>query len=146
MDPEEVRLDTKAIEDLLHMFRHVSSIKIAREAFLSMTLCAPFRFHIPKINLHSNADMELIIERHWMPWLRQVYDWVKLIGICPYYFERPAGQKECLRVLLLARCMSILGSLPSADDRPTCIALPPPERAVAAPLRTFRPSKHRRAW
>src|SRR5690606_16812488 len=38
--------------------------------------------------------MELIIERHWMPWLRQVYDWVKMIGICPYYFEKPAGQKE----------------------------------------------------
>jgi len=94
MDPEEVQLDKEAVADVLHMFRHVPAIKIAREAFLSMTICSPFTFHIPKLGLNSNKDMELIIERHWMPWQRRVYDWVKLIGICPYYFEKPRGQTD----------------------------------------------------
>lgn len=88
----EVELDKEAIKDLMHMYRNVSSIKIAREAFLSMALCGPFTFHIPALGLVSNHDMSRVIERHWMPWQRKVYDWIKILGICPYYFKKLKGQ------------------------------------------------------
>ncbi len=26
--------------------------------------------------------------RFWIPWLRSVYDWMKMLGICPYYYEK----------------------------------------------------------
>jgi hypothetical protein len=86
--PEEVCLDTDAITDILHMYRHVPAIKVSRESFLSMTLCGPFSFSIPKLGLTNNADMEQIISRYWMTWQRAVYDWIKMIGICPYYMKK----------------------------------------------------------
>ena len=85
--PEEIGLDTQATADVLRMFHSMPAIQIARDAFLSMSLCGPFTFSIPRMGLHSNGDMERIIERYWMPWLRAVYDCTKMIGIAPYYFE-----------------------------------------------------------
>jgi len=85
---EEQALDSCAISDILHMYRNMPAIKVARESFLSMTLCGPFSFSIPKMGLSSNGDMQQIIARYWMPFLRAVFDWVKLIGICPYYFKK----------------------------------------------------------
>lgn len=86
--PEEVELDCDVLADLRRMYHSMPSIKIARESFLSMTLCGPFTFSIPKLGLHSNQDMNVLIERFWMPWLRQIYDNMKILGICPYYFEK----------------------------------------------------------
>lgn len=88
LKPEEQYLDTDAIADILHMYRNVPAIKVARESFLSMVLCGPFSFSIPKMGLSNNGDMEQIIVRFWMPFLRAVYDWIKLIGICPYYMKK----------------------------------------------------------
>lgn len=82
-------LDEKALHDIKHMFNNVPILRISLEAFLSMTLCAPFSFTIPKLNMVSSPEMGILIERYWMPWLRKVWIWIKMIGICPYYFERP---------------------------------------------------------
>jgi hypothetical protein len=86
--PQEVAIDAQALADVLRMFHSMPAIQIARDAFLSMSLCGPFGFRIPRMGLRSNADMERIIERYWMPWLRTAYDWIKMVGVCPYYFER----------------------------------------------------------
>jgi hypothetical protein len=90
---EEKPLDEDTIRDLLDMYHSVPVIKVARKSFLSMTLGEPFTFSIPAIGLESNKDMEKIISAFWMPWLRTVYDWVKLFGICPYYFKKTKGEK-----------------------------------------------------
>lgn len=84
---EEAPLDEDTILDLLDMYRSSPVIKLARKSFLSMTLSEPFTFSIPAMGIVSNAEMAKIIEAYWMPWLRVVYDWCQLIGICPYYFE-----------------------------------------------------------
>lgn len=89
----EESLDMEAISDILHMYRNTPAIKVARESFLSMTLCGPFSFSIPKMGISSNNDMQQIISRYWMPWLRSVFDWIKLIGVCPYYFKKLKGQE-----------------------------------------------------
>lgn len=85
---DEVGMDEASTRDILHMFRHEPSISSARESYLATTLCAPFTFRIPKMGVMSKKDMEGIIERHWMPFLRRVYDWTRMFGICPYFFER----------------------------------------------------------
>ena len=58
----EVDLCKEALADLLDMYRNVPSIKIARDAFLSMTLCGPFTFSIPKFLfrkvLQTNSHVE----------------------------------------------------------------------------------------
>lgn len=85
---DEHDLDAAAKADIIHIFRTETAISTSRESYLSTTLAVPFTFHIPKMGLQSKGDMERVIERHWMPWLRKVYDWTRMFGICPYYFER----------------------------------------------------------
>ncbi len=87
MHPEEVPLDAEAITDIDDMFNRVPEIYIARESFLSMTICGPFSFRIPSLGLHSNKDMSLVIGRYWTPWQRKIFDNIKKYGICPYYIE-----------------------------------------------------------
>ncbi len=90
---EELPLDEATIQDLIGMQTSVPVIKIARRTVLAMTLSEPFTFSIPALGLESRGDMEKIISAFWMPWLRKVYDWIKLLGICPYYFEKTKGPK-----------------------------------------------------
>lgn len=84
----EVRLDQAAMADVVGMFRNVAVIKVARDAFLAMVLCGPFSFSIPRLGLVQTPDITMIIQRYWMPWLRSVYDWLRMFGVCPYYFKR----------------------------------------------------------
>jgi len=86
--PEEVALDSATIADIVDMHRSVPSIGLARESFLSMVICGPFTFRIPKLGLKSNRDMDILISRFWLPWQRAVYDYMKILGIAPYYFEK----------------------------------------------------------
>ena len=90
---EEVALEEGTIMDLLGMLNSVPIFKIARRSILAMVLSEPFTFSIPALGLTSSGDMEKIIGAFWMPWLRKVYDWVKLLGICPYYFKKTKGPK-----------------------------------------------------
>jgi hypothetical protein len=84
----EVQLDPATMSDVIHMFRNVAVIKVARDAFLAMVLCGPFNFSIPRLHMVQTPDITMIIQRYWMPWLRNVYDWLRMFGICPYYFKR----------------------------------------------------------
>ncbi len=90
---EETPLDENTIHDLLEMYRSTPVIKLARKSFLSMTLSEPFTFSIPAMGIVSNSEMAKIIGAYWMPWLRIVYDWCQLIGLCPYYFENKGDHR-----------------------------------------------------
>ena len=83
----QVQLNPLEIRDLLDMYRSVPVIKVARKAFLSKVLPEPFSFSIPALKMENTPEMTRIIESYWMPWLRKVYDWCKLIGVCPYYLK-----------------------------------------------------------
>ena len=85
---EEVNLDAEAIADIVKMYHSMPNIMIARDAFLSMVLSGPFTVDIPKLGLHSNKDLEAIIVRYWIPFLRRLYDYRKILDLIPYYFER----------------------------------------------------------
>lgn len=86
--PEENTLDYESIADIEKMYHSMPSIMIARESFLSMVLPAPFQVHIAKLGLKSNHDFDAIVMRYWMPFLRKVYDYRKMLDLIPYYFER----------------------------------------------------------
>ena len=84
----EKDIDAAVFADIVFMWRNSPSIKIARDSFLSMVLCGPFSFGIPKLGIVSGEDMSRIISRHWMPWQRSMFDWIKILGLCPYYMEK----------------------------------------------------------
>lgn len=78
-------LDAKAIFDVLRLYNETPSVKNARASVYASSLSEPFTFSIPALKLTSETYGNRIIEVHWMPWLKQVYDWCQTIGICPYY-------------------------------------------------------------
>jgi hypothetical protein len=88
---EENCLDVATVQDLLEMYRSSPVLGLARKSFLAKVLGEPFTFSIPAIGVQSNKDMEHIISMYWMPFLRSVYDWCMLFGVCPYYFVSSGG-------------------------------------------------------
>lgn len=96
---DEVGLDLSTIQDIQEMYRSCPAIVLARKSFLSKTIGEPFSFSIPAIGITSNRDMEKIISFHWMPFLRTVYDWCQMIGICPYYFEKLGNSEHRVPVV-----------------------------------------------
>ena len=84
----ESMLNIDTLRDLLDMFNSMPIFDVASRSFLSMVLGEAFTFSIPAIGLVSSPEINKIIQAHWMPWLRSVYYTCKLLGICPYYFEK----------------------------------------------------------
>lgn len=85
---ESVCLDQNTISDLIQMYYGTPDLKIARDSFLSMTLSLPFTFEFTALGLVSNSDMEYHIVRFWLPWQRKVFDYLMILGVCPYYLKR----------------------------------------------------------
>jgi hypothetical protein len=81
-------LDEASLADVREMWHNVPVIAVARRLFLSMVLSGSFSFAIPKLGLRSNTAMDKMIQAYWLPWLRQVYEWIKLVGVCPYFLIR----------------------------------------------------------
>ena len=96
---EEVALDESTIHDLRDMMRSSPALVLARKSFLAKTIGEPFTFSIPAIGIQSNSEMQKIITSYWMPWLRQVYDWTQMLGICPYYFVKLNGTEHMIPVV-----------------------------------------------
>lgn len=96
---EETALDEATIHDLRDMMRNSAALVLARKSFLAKTIGEPFTFSIPAIGIKSNSDMEKIITSFWMPWLRKVYDWTQMLGICPYYFVKLKGTEHMIPVV-----------------------------------------------
>ena len=86
--PEEVGLDYEAVSDIVKMVHSMPDIMTAQDSFLSMVLSGPFQISIPKLRLKSNKDLDALVRRHWMPFLRKVYHYRKMLDLVPYYFER----------------------------------------------------------
>lgn len=82
----EVPLDGDAVRDLFEMYRNVPVLVVARKAFLSKVLAEPFTFSIPKLGITSTPEVGKVINAFWMPWLRQCFDWIKIVGVVPYMF------------------------------------------------------------
>ena len=84
----EHEIDPSTLSDIYALYHSTTSIKNARNAFLSMVLRNPFEVQIPALEMSNDREMEILIETYWMPWLKNVYDWIKMLGIAPYRFIR----------------------------------------------------------
>ena len=71
----EKQLSENSVADIFRIYHSTTSIKNARNAFLSMVLRNPFEVQIPALDLKNDREMEILIETYWMPWLKDVYDW-----------------------------------------------------------------------
>jgi hypothetical protein len=87
MKAREYELEPTVMADIWNMWRDTPFFLMGRDAFIASTLRSPFTFSVPRIGVTSSDELAAVIELHWMPWLKDVYDWVKMFGICPYKME-----------------------------------------------------------
>ena len=87
----EVELDKNMVIFLNDLYDSDAIILSARSAILSRTLTNPFSFSIPRLGLVSDENMQRIIERHYMPWFHQAFDWWKLYDVVPFFFDHRGG-------------------------------------------------------
>lgn len=84
----EVPIDRQGCRDCWTIYHTIPNIQVSRDAFASIVFCAPFTVKSKALPLRSTEEVEVLIEQHWLPWQNQVYDWLKMFGVCPYYLER----------------------------------------------------------
>lgn len=85
---EGVELDPAQMRDVNTIYASHPVLRAGRDAFVNMILKCP-----PTISLQSmphviSDELRLLMEHKWVRWAQNVYDWLKLIGVCPYYLER----------------------------------------------------------
>lgn len=79
-------LDSNQLADLINMWHSEPVFHLAHTFFMSVTLCGPFEFSIPRMKLKNKKDLNPIIESYWIPWQKMAWKIVSMIGVCPYYF------------------------------------------------------------
>jgi len=87
----EVRLDQYALLDVYGMLNNTPISKVAIKSIMARVFTNSFTFSIPAMGLESNAAMDSLIEKYWMPWCKEVFIRTLAEGICPYYFKVVAG-------------------------------------------------------
>jgi hypothetical protein len=75
------------------IYHNYASIKISTREFKGKLFETPFdvkvlsKYSKDVIGNVRTAIKEKLIESYWMPFLNDHYDWIKIFGICPFYFE-----------------------------------------------------------
>jgi hypothetical protein len=90
-DYDERRLDPKEVEDVIEIYNKLPYIQIARNYFVSMILRCPPEVKFKTLKLDNPKELELILEIKYLPWLISMYNWLKMFGVFPWYFESLSG-------------------------------------------------------
>jgi hypothetical protein len=86
-----VELDKKSYSDLQEMVNTMPIIRTAGTAFLSMIITGPFSWSIPRLRYTSNDAARQFTAQYWVPWQRDVYYTLKILGVVPYYIAEANG-------------------------------------------------------
>lgn len=87
----ETHIIATEVQDVFEIYHKHPYIKTTRDAFMSMTLHSPpvITFHRKGANSIEDAtdELKLILKMYYVPFLEDIYDWIKTVGVCPWYFE-----------------------------------------------------------
>lgn len=87
----EVPLAVNQVHDVYDIYHNHPYMKRSRDAFVSMALQKPPEVIIHTLNMESDDELNAVLDMYWLPWLQSMYDWLKMIGICPWYYRRIRG-------------------------------------------------------
>lgn len=88
----ETQIIVSEVQDVFEIYHKHPYIKTTRDAFMSMTLHSPpvVTFHRGKgkgTEEDPTEELKLILKMYYVPFLENIYDWIKTVGVCPWYFE-----------------------------------------------------------
>jgi hypothetical protein len=85
-----VRLDVVQTEQLRLLFLKSSHMRSAMTEMKNMLFSFPFEAKLGKTEGAASLNptvKDALIEKYWMPELRNMYDWIVQFGISPYFFQ-----------------------------------------------------------
>lgn len=98
---EKVPLNAAQTVDLWQLFHQIPYLLVSRNAFVSMVLHCP-----PKIVLKSfgtsvamSQELDILFDLYWRQWCIDVYDWLQIYGVVPWYFEKVRGSDHWIPVV-----------------------------------------------
>jgi len=97
---EGVRLNEEQVQDVYEMYHNVPYITVSRHAFITMVLDCP-----PEVKLKKHKQVEQtlfisdIMKEYYLPFSHQVYDWIKMFGIYPWYSEKISGTEFSVPII-----------------------------------------------
>jgi len=89
----EIPLNTREMLDIIEAYHKIPYVHVARDQFISMVLKSPPQISLKnknKFDITTN-EFEQILIKYYIPWLSSMYDWIKMFGICPWYFKKIEG-------------------------------------------------------
>jgi hypothetical protein len=95
----ETRLDTATERDLWEAFHRLPYIQVSRSAFIGMVLECPPEIKLKSFPLAQSEEMQMLLKLYWLPWLQNMYIWIKIFGICPWYVKRLRGTPHSIPVV-----------------------------------------------
>ena len=84
------RLKEAQIHDVVVIWNS-AALKLARDAFVNIVFSEAFTVHCKAFNAKHSPVIAVLIENHWLKWQKDVYDWLKQFGVCPYMLHNIPG-------------------------------------------------------
>lgn len=90
----ERMFDMEYLDRVMLMYTTIPGFKFARRSMVANVFCHAFKVKFKNWpgsdgkNVTVGDEIEDIIDRHWMPFCRDVYDHMEVWGLCPYVWEQ----------------------------------------------------------
>jgi hypothetical protein len=87
----EVQLDPAQVRDVHELYTTHPIIRAGRDSFVNMILrCRP-SVTLKSMPFNITQELEMLLDFKWRHWAENVYDHVKMFGLCPFYLEKVPG-------------------------------------------------------
>lgn len=91
LDDGEVLINPLQMKDVWDLYHRESAFRISSNATKSMFLCRPPEVTIPQWGSFLTKELKDIMANYWMSTMHECYDYMKMFGVVPYFFERIEG-------------------------------------------------------
>ncbi len=87
----ETTLSTSQVLDVYEIYHNYPYMKRSRDAFVSMVLQNPPEIVMTGENKEAGPELVMVMQTYYLPFLQALYDWLKMLGVCPWYYRRIRG-------------------------------------------------------
>lgn len=87
----ETTLSTSQVLDVYEIYHNHPYTKRSRDAFVSMVLQNPPEIVMTSENKEAGPELAMVMQTYYLPFLQTMYDWLKMLGVCPWYYRRIRG-------------------------------------------------------
>jgi len=95
----ETPINKKDMKDIVDAFHHIPNLLLARDAFVSMILKCPATVTLKTLNQKQTKELEILMELYWLKWKIDMYDYLQMFGIAPWYWKKLQGTDHHIPVV-----------------------------------------------